>query len=121
MPLSGGSDEVDTLVASCSHASHDHPGVPCNHSLLGLVQGFRPLPPLEGFISRWAIVQRTVPDWRRTSFWAQSMFALAWDAFNRTKREPVTMQAVSDAVSRDKCAPFPLLLHSKQWPVHPYA
>jgi hypothetical protein len=103
---------VNTLVASCSHASHA--GVPCYHSLLGLVQGYRTLPPLVDFISRWEALQGTKPDWRRISFGPKSGFALAWDAFNRTERDLPTRQTVSDAVSRDKCALFPLLLQPKQ-------
>ena len=107
-PLIHCSDVVDILLASVSHASH--PRVPCDHSLLGPVQGIRALPPLEGFMSRWEGLQGTVPDWRRIPFWRIGGYAPAWEAFTEKEMELPTSQNIERTVRRDECAPFPLLL-----------
>lgn len=96
------SDEADTLVPSCSHASH--PRVPYN-GLDGPVQGFRALPPFTEFIANMEGTQGAAPDWKSTAFWRRRGFAQAWVAFRRREERLLSEHDLPKALARDKCAP----------------
>ena len=74
--------------------------------LLGPVQGYRALAPVEAIIAKMERTQGTVLDWRSTSFWRRSGFVRSWHAFKHREQMNVDNQTLLEATSRDECAPF---------------